>query len=175
MTRVDPDEGELVARCNRGEAGAFDEIDRRHRGWLLALARRLARSEADARDLVQEVLLDLWRRFPGFTLSSSLRAFLYPVLRHRAIDLGRKRSRTVEVAEIADAPVPWEPPDTDLGRLVARLPEAQREVVLLRFSLDFRLEEIAEAQGVPLGTVKSRLHHAMRALRQAWGDGSPRR
>ena len=42
-----------------------------------------------------------------------------------------------------------------------------REAVLLRFSLDFRLEEIAEAQGVPLGTVKSRLHHALRALRAA--------
>lgn len=167
MTRVDPDEAELVARCNRGDGAAFDELDRRHRGWLLALARRLARSEADARDLVQEVLLDLWRRFPGFVLRSSLRAFLYPVLRHRAIDLGRRRSRTVEMADLPDAAVAWEPPDTDLGRLVAALPEAQREAVLLRFSLDFRLEEIAEAQGVPLGTVKSRLHHALRALRAA--------
>ena len=59
----------------------------------------------------------------------------------------------------------WQPPDTGLGRLVEELPDAQREVVLLRFALDFQLDEIAEAQGVPLGTVKSRLHHGLKALR----------
>jgi RNA polymerase sigma-70 factor (ECF subfamily) len=165
VTRVDPDERLLIARCNRGEQAAVAEVYRRHRGWVLALARRMTREEAEALDLMQETFLDLLGRFPGFRLSSSLRAYLYPAIRHRAIDLARRR-QWLESAEGCPEPsVTWRPPDTALGGLVERLPDAQREVVLLRFALDFQLDEIAEAQGVPLGTVKSRLHHALRTLK----------
>jgi RNA polymerase sigma-70 factor (ECF subfamily) len=62
----------------------------------------------------------------------------------------------------------WEPNQEagDLERLAAALPDEQREVVRLRFALDFRLEEIADALRIPLGTVKSRLHNALRSLRE---------
>lgn len=165
MRSVDPDEADLVARCNRGDAGAFDELYRRHRGWVLALARRMTREEADALDVLQETFLELLGRFPGFRLTSSLRAFLYPVIRHRAIDAARRRARSTALEDAPEPRAEWSPPDTALGRHVADLPEAQREVVLLRFALGFSLEEVAVAQDVPLGTVKSRLHHALRTLR----------
>lgn len=173
VTTAQPSDQDLVSRANAGDTEAFEEIYRVHRQWVVALAHRFTGSREDALDVMQESFAELFRRFPGFRLSSSLRAFLYPVIKHRAISLGRKRRKTVNIDELrghgwdAAAGIAWQPETPgDFDRLISTLPGGQQEVIRLRFAFDMQLGEIAEALGIPVGTVKSRLHNAIKALRQ---------
>jgi RNA polymerase sigma-70 factor, ECF subfamily len=156
------EEARLVARANRGDAEALAALYRAHRDWVAALAYRFTGSAEDARDVAQEAFLYLFGRLP-LTLTVSLRGFLYPVVKHQAISTLRRRKPQAPLAEDLE----WHgaPQEGDFARLLAELPPEQREVVRLRFGLDFALEEIADALAVPLGTVKSRLHNALKLLR----------
>jgi RNA polymerase sigma-70 factor (ECF subfamily) len=165
------DDAALVARANVGDEAAFEEIYRRHRAWVVALAVRFTHDRDEALDVLQDAFAYLLGKFPGLALTSTLRAFLYPVVKHLSLDRRRLRRPTVDPADVEDELAAPEPQtSSDVLRLVATLPEAQREVVLLRFVDDLSLQEIADAVGVPLGTVKSRLHHAIEALRRARTD-----
>lgn len=154
----------LVARANRGDGRALEDLYRLHRDWVYGLAQRLTGNRADALDVLQETFLWLYGRFPGLTLTASLRSFLYPAVKHRALDVIRRRRRQVAGEPELGFVLPGEE-QGDLERLVAGLPEGEKEVVRLRFVLDLKLEEIADALAIPLGTVKSRLHNALKALR----------
>jgi RNA polymerase sigma-70 factor (ECF subfamily) len=102
---------------------------------------------------------------------------LYPVVKHKSISVLRRRKKLVDLQAFREgkpqddlAWQPAEPGGVGLNRLVSQLPEGHREVVWLRFGLDFRLEEIAQALEIPLGTVKSRLHNALKLLRTSLGQ-----
>jgi len=163
---------ELVEFANAGELWAFDELYLRHRAWAWALARRFLRNEAEAEDVLQDAFTHLWTRFPGFVLRARLRTFLYPVIRHLAMERGRRAMRARELGpghDEVEAGPDIQAPGTvrdELATALATLPSAQREVVLMRFVDDLELAEIAQALELPLGTVKSRLHHAIKALRE---------
>ncbi len=168
----DPTDQELVARANRGDHAAFELLYRRYRDWVVAAAERVTGNRDDALDILQEVFGELFTRFPGFQLTAQMKTFLYPAVRHRALDRLRRRHPTVDIDELADvlpAPAGAEPA-TDAHRLLATLPLAQREVLSLRYADDLSLAQIAAVLGIPLGTVKSRLHHALLALRAALGS-----
>jgi RNA polymerase sigma-70 factor (ECF subfamily) len=99
-----------------------------------------------------------------------MKTFLYPAVRNVAVRLRRKRARAQPLEEGVEPAAPESPGASreraDLGDLVAGLPEAEREVVILRFADGLKLEEIAARLGLPLGTVKSRLHRALTELRR---------
>lgn len=167
---ADLDEVRLVALANAGEEAAFVELLLRHRDWATALAYRFTGDRDDALDVMQESLAELFQKFPGFVLRSTLRAYLYPVIKHRCISLFRRQRKVVRLDEhLAGHELPdlrWEPPAAgEFERLIQDLPPGHAEVVRLRFALDFSLDEIAQALDLPLGTVKSRLHHALARLR----------
>jgi RNA polymerase sigma-70 factor (ECF subfamily) len=111
------------------------------------------------------------RKVPHLRLDGRLTTFLYPVVRHLAQDLSRKRRRTTSTDTLnPDAfPAPTSPStdSAELASLISALPEPQQEVLLMRFIDDMQLEEIAAALQIPLGTVKSRLHHAIATLRSS--------
>ena len=158
---------ELVRAAGRGDAAAFEALYRRHRGFVLGLARRFA-GPGLAADVAQEVFLYLVARLPGLRFEGRLATFLYPVVKHVAAGARRREQRPGPdraVPEGLAAPAPAAPEDEDLAAALASLPEGQREVVLLRFADGFSLEEIAASLAIPLGTVKSRLHHALEGLR----------
>lgn len=164
------DESALVAAANRGDPEAYEELYRRHSGWAISLARQLTRNEQDALDVLQEVFGYLWTKFPGFQLRSTIRAFLYPVVRHTSVDVLRRRRRDDLLADASDCgAIPWtaegDGQSLEFRDMLEGLSADQREVVVLRFAHDFRLAEIADALGIPVGTVKSRLHNALLALR----------
>ncbi len=166
-----PSDLDLVAAADRGDAAAMEELYRRHRGWVHSLALRFAGDAEDAADATQEVFFYLFQKFPGFELTCELRSFLFPAVRNTAIRLRRKRARLAPLpddAEPAARPEGPEPGDGDdrLAGLVAALSDELREVVILRFGRDLALEEIARELGLPLGTVKSRLHRALGQLRE---------
>jgi RNA polymerase sigma-70 factor (ECF subfamily) len=165
------DDVELVAAINRGSHVAFELLYHRHRDWAVNLAFRFTADEALALDVLQETFLYLLRKFPGFELRASLRTFLYPAIRNLSIAARRKAGRCQaddfenELLASLPAPETGGAGDDDLAVVLAKLPVPQREVLLLRFVDGFSLEEIAEALSIPVGTVKSRLHNALKALR----------
>jgi RNA polymerase sigma-70 factor, ECF subfamily len=112
------------------------------------------------------------RKFPEFHLTANFKTFLYPAVRNLSIAARRKAARyqaaagdSVRLEAMPAAPLNA-PEGGDLEFVLARLPEEQREVVLLRFVDGLSLGEIAAAMDIALGTVKSRLHNALQSLRE---------
>lgn len=154
---------------NGGDAAAFDALYFRYRDWVARLAQRFCGNETDAPDVVQETFLYLHRKFPGFVLSARLTTFLYPVVKHLALAIRRKRGRMREdlrTLEMMPAPQTNSPEEglEDLRAVLSAVPEIHREVLLMRYVDDMSLEEIASALSIPLGTVKSRIHNALKIL-----------
>jgi len=166
---------ELVEVCNRGGAAeassAFESLYRRHRDYVLRVALRFTDDRELAADALQEVFMYLLRQFPppgpGLELTARLSTYLYPIARSSTVTLLRK-SRRIESAATEPDELPAAPvrDNDDLDRLLADLPAERREILTLRFVDGMALDEIAAALGIPLGTVKSRLHLAVRALRE---------
>ena len=161
----------LIAAANAGDRAAFEALYLRYRDWVYSLALRFCNDHHDACDVLQETFLYFLGKFPGFELRCQLKTFLYPAVRNLSIKRSQKRRKMDSVDALAldpeggvDASTEMDPRQR-LAHRVKGLPEAQREVVLLRFADDLDLQEIAEALHVPLGTVKSRLHHALKKLR----------
>jgi RNA polymerase sigma-70 factor (ECF subfamily) len=162
---------QLVAAANEGERQAFETLYYRYRDWVYSLAYRFCADEHDACDVLQETFFYFFNKFPGFELRARIKTFLYPVAKHRALDRREKQSKTSFLGEeVGQLPAgPHRDADAERRRLAERvhgLPEPQREVVLLRFADGLALREISTALGIPLGTVKSRLHQALSTLRR---------
>jgi RNA polymerase sigma-70 factor (ECF subfamily) len=162
---------ELVRMANRGDAEAFEALYDRYRDWVCSLAYRFCGDEAAAYDVVQTTFLYLFNKFPKFTLRSKLKTFLYPVVKHQALNLKKKAQRTEPLDSLPFEPIAADDRDEQTDRraireIVGHLPESQREIVLLRYADDLNLPEISEALDLPLGTVKSRLHKAIASLRK---------
>ena len=172
----DPDprtDADLVRALNAGDAAAFDALYYRYRDWVVRLAQRFTGNGEDALDVLQDTFSYFFRKFPGFVLSASMTTFLYPVVKNLSIAARRKRNRLAQFPVDHARPDPAAPPSVDYDRqrreltaVLAGLPEGQREALLMRFVDGMSLVEIAEALGVPEGTVKSRLHNAVAALRK---------
>lgn len=167
-----PDDQSLIAAAARGDHRAFETLYHRYRDWVFALAWRFTRDHHTSMDLVQETFLELARRAPQITLRGKLTSYLYPIIRHRAIDIARRRkvharAMSERAPGAAEPPSdPASPAETEpLLAAVEALPEHEREVLLMRYASGMALADIAEALRLPLGTVKSRLHSATTTLR----------
>jgi RNA polymerase sigma-70 factor (ECF subfamily) len=156
----------LVKAANAGDASAFESLYHRHKPWVASLATRFTGDPDLALDVVQETFIYLLSKFPGFKLTSRMTTFLYPAVKNLSIGLRRKRGKFMGGDAPLDAlavPAPGSP--DEIAAVIKNLPDLHREVVLLRFVDGFSLDEIATALGIPSGTVKSRLHNALAALR----------
>lgn len=160
---------DLVAAANAGDARALEALYLRHRDWVHGLAWRWLGDPDAAWDVCQETFRYLLDRIPGLVLTARLRTFLWPVVRGLCRDRHRRAAREIPSMAIAPAVL-----DRAMGggevrealmAVLRSLTEAQREVVVLRFVDGFSLDEISHLVDVPLGTVKSRLHHALQRLR----------
>ena len=167
----DSSDQQLVAALNDGDIRAFDAIYFRYRDWVVRLALRFTGNHDDALDVLQETFAYVFRKFPGFRLTASMTTFLYPVVKNLSIAARRKRTR-MPSTDAVEMPDPVAPGETDPGSerreleaVMASLPEGQREVLLMRFVDGMSLLEIAEALGIPDGTVKSRIHNGIATLR----------
>lgn len=166
-----PSDQQLIAALNAGDADAFEPLYLRYRDWVVALAHRFTGDESLALDVMQETFLYLLKKFPDFRLTAQFKTFLYPAVKNLSIAARRKTSRVqsteaeqLHLAQLPAAEIAFTN-SAELSAALANLSEDHREVLLLRFVDDLSLAEIAEAISVPLGTVKSRLHHALETLR----------
>ncbi|MGD9691105.1 MAG: RNA polymerase sigma factor [Phycisphaerales bacterium] len=148
----------------------FEALYERHRAWVFALALRFTTRHEEALDVTQEVFIYLLGKFPGFVLTSKLTTFLYPAVKHIALARRRRKTPRAMSDDVLDIvvihPAPPERPDLEgLAGVLRGLSEVHREAVLMRFVDGMSMEEMSAALGVPVGTVKSRLHNAVAALR----------
>lgn len=170
QTGPDPaeDDQELVERAGGGDHAAFETLYYRHRDWVTNLAWRFTHDHDLSLDVLQETFAYLVRRLPTLRLKGRLTTFLYPAVKHVSLDLCRQRRAAADqtVVQTREAPsTDAMPADlADLHRAVDRLPDGQREVLLMRFVSGMDLAEIALALEIPIGTVKSRLHGVIATL-----------
>lgn len=157
------------------EALALPHLDAAYR-----LARWLSHSPSDAEDIVQDAMLRAFRAFGGFR-GDDIRPWLLAIVRNcwrtKAAE-GQRRGHG-PLPEEDDRPLVYEGPDPEaealrasqgrrLAAVISGLPEAFREVLILREVEDLSYQEIAEATGAPIGTVMSRLARARALLRDQW-------
>jgi RNA polymerase sigma-70 factor, ECF subfamily len=163
---------QLIAAINDGDPAAFEVLYHRYRDWVASLAYHFTGSDDLALDVLQETFLYFVKKFPDFRLTANLKTFLYPAVKNLSIAARRKAGRyqSTEAEHALLEQMPSATSDSpsaagDLATALANLSEEHREVLLLRYRDGLALAEIGEATGVPLGTVKSRLHHALESLR----------
>ena len=157
---------QLVDACNQGDMQAFAALYCRHRDHVLRMACRFTSDRDVALDAMQETFVYLLGKFPGLELRAKMTTFLYPVVKHQVQALWRKKQRLVgSELNPENAPTEDPPGDDEVAEALTALSPDHREVILLRFVDDLSLNEIAQTLSIPLGTVKSRLHHAIARLR----------
>ena len=168
-----PADDELLAiRCQLGEPAAFDDLISRWHAPLWSFVRRLVGRDDEAQEIFQDVWIRVIRGLPQLRDGSKLRAWLFGIARRTLMDRLRQeyaRSPAVDmdVDEIAaEPPAAGEEDLRELEAALAELPIIEREVVTLFYLQELSLNEVADALKVPVGTVKSRLFHAKRALRK---------
>ncbi len=178
----------LVERAQAGDKTAFRQLVERHQRRAFAIAVGLVRDENDAREIVQEAFLRVYRSLDKFQGGSSFFTWLYRIVANLAIDQLRKPSRreqeTLDASNDDDPPMQLAAPDdADPGELIRRreigerlqkaldaLPAYHRGVILMREVEGMSYQEMAEAMNVSKGTIMSRLFHARQKLQRALAE-----
>jgi RNA polymerase sigma-70 factor (ECF subfamily) len=175
----------LVDQARAGDVGAFEMLVRRHQGWVFTLALRMLGDRAEAEDMAQEIFLKAYRGLKRFKGASRFSTWLYAIASHHCLNqLEARRRRPLQHGRAGGRPDHAEndPPAvvdrladqapradvllerTDLLRIVqtelANLTAEHRIILVLRDIQGLSYEEIAQALGLELGTVRSRLHRA---------------
>ena len=168
----------LADRARHGDLGAFEELMHARIDAIYRLSYAIVGDEADARDATQETFIAAWRRIRELRDPERFDAWLQRIavnsarmtLRAR----GRRRVREIpagDVAALASAADrrrrPSAPTRDLLGAALDRIPTDQRTILVLHHLEGHGVAELAEILGIPVGTVKSRLHTARRALQEA--------
>jgi RNA polymerase sigma-70 factor, ECF subfamily len=187
---ANPLDSDLISRAQGGDPLAFEALVERHRDQVYGVALRLTRSEADAADIAQETFLSAYEHLSDFRKEAAFGTWLHRIAANKA--LSRLRHQKVEDSaqadlrgpefnergSLAEAPGPdWSRPaddqvlDAELRQAIEqatdRLPAGHREVFLLKDVDGLTYEQIAELLGEGVPAVKSRIHRARLALREA--------
>jgi len=174
---------ELVARSMDGDVDSFNQLVLRWERPIYALAYRVIGRDEDARDVAQETFLRAFRALPGFKGQAKFSSWLYRIALNLCRDWIRRKKRTplvempegVDVAELAAEQGPTESIEDlvsrqEMSRIVADgmklLPEEQRTAIVLKEYHGLTFQEIADLQGCPLSTGKTRLYQGLSVLRR---------
>ena len=173
---------DLIRRFQEGQSGAFDALFDRHKDYVYRVAFFITRNSGDAEEVVQDVFIDVLRALPRYDTAGPARfeTWLYRVTVNRCRSrFRRKRLPSADwddvgeqIERIANGHPNHQPEHSTIGReqkaalwrAVDALPEAHREVVVLRYQAGLSYEEIAQAMEINVGTVKSRLYNAHKKL-----------
>lgn len=181
------EEQRLVARAQAGDVQAFEALVRRYERWVFTLTLRMLGNRAEAEDLAQEVFLKAYRGLRGFRGASRFSTWLYTIATRHCLTALARRGRGGAVANRAEHWGDGDPPDP-LARVadeapradallerretaqrvqaeLQKLSEEHRLILILRDIQGLAYTEIAQALGLELGTVRSRLHRARMDLK----------
>jgi len=172
-------ERELVERCRSGDEGAFQELIERYKDLVFALIARTVQDRSRAEDLAQEVFLRIHRGLPYFRGEARLSTWIYRIVANVCVhDQTRPSAQAPMVSlddEKAGARVAPAAADRQFGDLelrdrlekaIARLPPNYRLLIAAHYLDGVLYEDLAEALGLPLGTVKTQLYRAKQQLRR---------
>jgi len=162
---------QLMDAAIGGDARAFESLASKHRTMIWSVCLRITGNTYDAEDALQDTLLAAWRGIGRFRRDASFGTWIYRIAANAALAVSRaRRSTDVEIPEYLTT-------DRDFAEKVAAsdlvqktlkgIPEDLRVALVLRELCDFTYAQIAEYQGVPLATVKTRINRARRAFEQA--------
>lgn len=170
---------ELVALSTAGDRESFNQLVMRWERPIYALAYRVLGREEDARDVCQETFLRAFRALKGFKGQAKFSSWIYRIALNLCRDWMRRERRSSVVTPLEVEPAAAEGPggsvedrtiSRDLGRVIARamstLSEEQRTTIVLKEYHGLTFQEIADLQGCPLSTVKTRLYQGLGALRR---------
>jgi RNA polymerase sigma-70 factor (ECF subfamily) len=176
-------DGDLVATAATGVEGSFEEIVRRYQRPISAYVYRMVGDYEAALDLTQEIFIKVFGSLSRYRSEFKFSTWIYKIAHNSAVDhlrrnTGRERSLS-NGTESDQYDLPLESgirsPEQESERkerrleiesVVRSLPDAYRELIVLRHSQDLTYEEIVEVTGLPLGTVKNRLFRARELMRQ---------
>lgn len=168
------DQRRLVERARRGDHDAFAELARASVVRLDQAARLILRDPDLARDAVQDALIRAWRDLPGLRDPDRFDAWLRRLTVNACLDQVRRRRRRIVEVELlpGHGPAVADPSSAQADReqvdqALKSLEERDRAVVVLHYFLGMPLSEVATCLGIPIGTVKSRLHRALGDMRVA--------
>lgn len=161
-------EDEIFEKLNKGDPAAAGELAELYYGDILRYCLFHVPDRSLAQDAVQETFLRVFRYFDGYIHRGNFRAFLYKVAANVCIDICRKKTWEPIPKQVPfeEKGLKEEEDREDFRRLVELLPEELREIVILRFSQELKLREIARVTGLPMRTVQSRLRKALNLLKQ---------
>jgi RNA polymerase sigma-70 factor (ECF subfamily) len=164
--RAARDERARVRGAQRGSASDLEALFRTHWPRAFRAAYLVTHDSAAAEDIAQESFLAALRALNTFDRRRPFGPWLHRIVVNRAIDWTRARRlrSEVELSESLPAPPTGDPPGPDVLSALARLAPEQRAVVVMRYLLEFTPGEIADALGLPRGTVNSRLRRGLDAL-----------
>ena len=176
-------EGETlpVAKARSGDPASWDVLFRRYQLPLYVYVAELVRNEQASLDIVQETFISAVRHIASLRDDAKFGSWLFGIAHQKCLQQWRRNHRDAAVfddrAELpldhSDAPFEMlirAEQEAELMNFLHQLPPPQRSVLLLHFIDEFSLEEIATITETPLGTVKSRIHYAKRALRKLLED-----
>jgi RNA polymerase sigma-70 factor, ECF subfamily len=170
-------QADLVERAQRGDRDAFASIAASSVDRCYALAYRILRDPHRAQDATQQALLGAWRDLPTLRDVERFDAWLHRLVVHACyVESRGERRWTAKVRVLSSTPTTT----PDIARAIAQRDELEgafrqlspehRAVVVLHHHLGYQLTEIAETLGIPPGTARSRLHHAVKQLREVLGE-----
>jgi len=179
-------EDDLIRRTQGGDQAAFRTLVERYTPVAWRTARALLADRGAAEDALQDAWLDIWRAAPRLDPARPFRPWLLTIVANRCRMQARRRSLPLAplddalaerlADETADGDASddggasaFAADDASLDAALAALTTEQRRVLALRYHADLDLNEIADVLAIPLGTVKSRLHRALAALRARLG------
>lgn len=179
----DGDEQTLFEEARRGNQAAFDRLQKRLQAPMRRFLWRLLGPNPAEEDILREAFLALYMNLERLASAESLRPFLYRVLRNLSYSELHRQGRFATVSLDMDSEaggsvlrnVPEQGPSPheqvqwlllygEVEKALARLPELQRQTLLLYFEEDLTYQQIAEAMATDIGTVKSRIHYARQNL-----------
>ena len=165
---------ELIEAAQRGDQSAFVDLVRARGDRWFSIAHRILREVDRAEDALQDALVIAWRDLPELRDPDRFDAWIHRVLTNVCIaHAGRERRRLAQI-RVLTIDAPRSPDDLlsvadrdQLDRAFRRLTAEERAILVLRYYIGYEPTEIADMLGQPAGTVRSRLHHAHRAMRAA--------
>ena len=173
-------EQKLIQRASGGDPAAFNRLMAQHEKKMYAVALRMFGNREDAQDCLQEAMLRVYRAIGSFKGQSSFSTWLYRITMNTCLDELRRKKNKQSTSLDNLLEQGWSPSDDEgtpekhavraemrreLNQAIQELPEDMRSAVVLRDIQGFSYDEIAEALGVNVGTIKSRISRAREKLR----------
>jgi RNA polymerase sigma-70 factor (ECF subfamily) len=181
---VNPEETEVISRCQRGDQEALKEIFDKYHEKVYRIAYGVVRQREEALDIVQEVFIKLFRSIKNFKGRSRFYTYLYRMVMNTAIDHARKTGK--QLISSLDEEGSFEPSDEvekgperillqkeleeRVKRAMDKLPAEQKAALIFRDVEGLSYQEMAEAMGCSIGTVMSRLHYGRKRMQELLKD-----